>query len=242
MNIARSVALVTGANRGLGKAYVEALLSSGAAKVYAGARDPSKITDTRVIAVQLDVSSKCEINAAVRQCSDVTLLVNNAGAMLNTPILAPNAVDAMRKEMEVNVFGMASMIQGFAPILAKNGGGAIVNMLSVVSWFTPPFNATYAASKHAALAVSDAARIELRKQGTQVVGVYAGFVDTEMAAARSGPKTPPAQVAARALEGVESGLNHVLADERARQIYDAVRADPDELEKTQQKAWDQRKP
>jgi NAD(P)-dependent dehydrogenase (short-subunit alcohol dehydrogenase family) len=242
MKIAGSVALVTGANRGLGKAYVEALLSSGAAKVYAGARDTSKITDARVIAVQLDISSRSEIDAAVRQCSDVALLVNNAGAMLNTPILAPNAVDAMRKEMEVNVFGMASMIQGFAPILAKNGGGAIVNMLSVVSWFTPPFNATYAASKHAALAVSDAARIELRKQGTQVVGVYAGFVDTEMAAARSGPKTPPAQVAARALEGVESGLNHVLADERARQIYDAVRADPDELEKTQQEAWDQRKP
>src|ERR1700689_3728283 len=204
MNIAGSIALVTGANRGLGKAYVEALLSSGAAKVYAGTRDPSKITDARVIAVQLDVSSKSEINAAVRQCSDVALLVNNAGAMLNTPILAPDAVDAMRKEMEVNVFGMASMIHGFAPILAKNGGGAIVNVLSVVSWFTPPFNATYAASKHAALAGSDAARIELRKQGTQVVGVYAGFIDTEMAASASGPRTGPAQVAARTLEGVEA--------------------------------------
>jgi len=241
MNIAGSVALVTGANRGLGKAYVEALLSSFAAKVYAGARDPSKITDSRVFPIQLDVSSTSDINAAVRQCSDVTLLVNNAGAMLNTPILSPDAVDAMRKEMEVNVFGLASMIQGFAPILAKNGGGAIVNMLSVVSWFTAPFNATYAASKHAALAVSDAARIELRKQGTQVIGVYAGFIDTEMATAWNGPKTAPAQVAARALEGVESGLNHVLADERARQIYDAVRSDPEQLERTQQDAWDQRK-
>src|SRR5580700_3929977 len=130
MKITGSVALVTGANRGLGKAYVEALLSSGVGKVYARARDLSKITDSRVIPVQLDVSSRSEINAAVRQCSDVTLLVNNAGAMFNTPILAPDAVDAMRKEMEVNVFGMASMIQAFAPILAKNGGGAIVNMLS----------------------------------------------------------------------------------------------------------------
>src|ERR1700683_4729065 len=202
MNIAGSVALVTGAHRGLGKAYVEALLSSGAAKVYAGARNLSKITDSRVIPVQLDVSSRSEINAAVRQCSDVTLLVNNAGAMFNTPILAPDAVDAMRKEMEVNVFGMASMIHGFAPILAKNGGGAIVNVLSVVSWFTPPFNATYAASKHAALAVSDAARIELRKQGTQVVGVYAGFIDTEMAVAASGPRMAPAQVVAGTVAGV----------------------------------------
>ena len=228
MNIAGSVALVTGANRGLGKAYVEALLSARAAKVYAGARDPSKITDSRVFPIQLDVSSTSDIHAAVRQCSDVTLLVNNARAMLNTPILSPDAVDAMRKEMEVNVFGMVSMIQGFAPILAKNGGGAIVNMLSVVSWFTPPFNATYAASKHAALAVSDAARIELRKQGTQAV-------------AASGPKMAPAQVAALTLEGVESGLNHILADERARQIYDALRRDPEQLERTQQEAWDQRK-
>ena len=188
MNISGSVALVTGANRGLGKAYVEALLSSLAAKVYAGARDPSKITDSRVFPIRLDVSSTSDINAAVRQCPDVTLLVNNAGVMLNSPILSPDAVDAMRKEIEVNVFGMASMIRGFAPILSKNGGGAIVNMLSVASWFTPPFNAAYAASKHAALAVSDAARIELRKQGTQVIGVYAGFIDTEMAAARRGPK------------------------------------------------------
>src|SRR5271168_947158 len=227
MNIAGSVALVTGANRGLGKAYVEALLSSGAAKVYAGTRDPSKITDSRVIPVQLDVSSTSDINAAVRQCSDVTLLVNNAGAMLNTPILSPDAVDAMRKEMEVNVFGMASMIQGFAPILAKNGGGAVLNMLSVVSWFTPPLNATYAASKHAALAVSDAARIELKAQGTQVLGVYAGFIDTDMAKSVSGSKTSPYQVALRALEGVEVGTNHVLADDRAEQIYGAVRANPE---------------
>ena len=240
MNISGSVALVTGANRGLGKVYVEALLSSHAAKVYAGARDPSKIADSRVFPIQLDVTSTSDINAAVRHCSDVTLLFNNAGAMLNTPILSPDAVDAMRKEMEVNVFGMASMIHAFAPILAKNGGGAIVNVLSVVSWFTPPFNATYAASKHAALAVSDAARIELRKQGTQGIGVYAGFIDTGMAAARRGPKISPAQVAARTLEGVESGLNHVLADERAKQIYDAVRRDPEQLERTQQEAWDQR--
>src|SRR6202161_3857343 len=137
MNITGSIALVTGANRGLGRAYVEALLSSGAAKVYAGARDPSKITDSRVFPIQLDVSSTSDINAAVRQCSDVTLLVNNAGAMLNTPILAPDAVAARRKEMKVNVFGMASMMHGCAPIRAKNGGGAIVNVLSVVSWFTP---------------------------------------------------------------------------------------------------------
>ena len=130
---------------------------------------------------------------------------------------------------------MASMIQAFAPIVAKNGGDAIVNLLFLVSWFTRPFNATYAASSTRPL------RSRTLPESNFANNVYASFIDTEMAAARSGPKMAPAQVAARAIEGVESGLNHVLADERARQIYDAVRRDPEQLERTQQEAWDQRK-
>jgi len=238
MKIAGSVALVTGANRGLGKAFVDSLFSAGATKVYAGAREPAKIADSRVIPVRLDVTSIDDVKAAATRCGDVMLLINNAGMMLDTPMLSNNAAQAIRKEMEVNVFGMQSMIWHFAPVLAKNGGGAVLNMLSVVSWFTPPLNATYAASKHAALAVSDAARIELKAQGTQVLGVYAGFIDTDMAKSVSGSKTSPYQVALRALEGVEVGTNHVLADDRAEQIYGAVRANPEELEKLQQEAWD----
>ena len=155
MNIEGSVALVTGANRGLGRAYTEALLAGGAAKVYAAARDRSAISDKRVAPIRLDVTSPTDIAAAVNSCLDVNLLINNAGLMLKTPMLTEDSEDAMRREMEVNVYGVLAMTRAFAPILAGNGGGAIVNMLSVVSWFVNPFNATYCASKHAALAVTD---------------------------------------------------------------------------------------
>jgi NAD(P)-dependent dehydrogenase (short-subunit alcohol dehydrogenase family) len=239
MKIAGSVALVTGANRGLGKAYAEALLAAGAAKVYAGARDPSTITDSRLTPIKLDVTSPADIAAAAAACADVSLLINNAGAMLMSPMLAEGSDMAMRREMEVNVFGVLAMIRAFAPVLARNGGGAIANMLSVVSWFVPPANATYAASKHAALAVSEAARIQLKHQGTQVVGIYAGFIDTEMAAGIDQPKTSPQQVAERTLQGIELGRDHVLADQRAEEVWQATRTDPYGLAKRMQQIWDQ---
>src|SRR5277367_5207068 len=135
MDIRNCVALVTGANRGLGKAYADALLAAGAARVYAGARDPSSISDSRVMPVKLDVTRAEDVDAAARQCTDVTLLVNNAGVLEGTSLLAAGAEAAFRNEMEVNVFGVLRMIRAFAPILAANGGGTIVNMLSVVSWF-----------------------------------------------------------------------------------------------------------
>jgi NAD(P)-dependent dehydrogenase (short-subunit alcohol dehydrogenase family) len=243
MKIEGSVALVTGANRGLGAAYVEALLAAGARKVYSGARRPSSGADARITPVQLDVTSFVDVEAAAKRCSDVTILINNAGAMLGSAMLAEGSADAMRREMEVNVFGMLAMISAFAPILANNGGGAIANMLSVVSWFTFPFNATYCASKHAALAVTDGARIQLKAQGTQVVAVYAGFIDTEMAANLAGPnepRTPPRQVAERTLQGIRDGVDHVRADERAEQVWNKLRTDPGQVERNMQKAWDDR--
>lgn len=187
MKIEGSAALVTGANRGLGKAYADALLAAGAAKVYAGARDPSLITDNRLIPVKLDITSSSDVAAASRRCEDVSILINNAGIMLMSPMLRDASDEALRREMEVNVYGLLAMIRAFAPILARNGGGTIANMLSIVSWFVYPFNATYCASKHAALAVSDAARIQLKSQGTHVVGVYAGLIDTEMASGYDQP-------------------------------------------------------
>jgi len=143
MNIEGCAALVTGANRGLGCAYAEALLAGGAAKVYAAAREPSAIADAQVTPIRLDVTSPAHIAAAVKVCQDVNLLINNAGIMLRSAVLAEGSEDALRREMEVNVYGMLAMVRAFAPILAKNGGGAIVNMLSVVSWFVNPFNGTY---------------------------------------------------------------------------------------------------
>jgi NAD(P)-dependent dehydrogenase (short-subunit alcohol dehydrogenase family) len=242
MDIMGRVALVTGANRGLGKAYVEALLAAGAAKVYAGACDPASVTNPRVMPVRLDVTAPRDIAAAASVCADVEILINNAGVMNSTPVLAQGSDASMRREMEVNVYGVLAMMQAFASILASNGGGAIVNMLSVVSWFTSPFNATYCASKHAALAVTDAARIQLKAQGTRVVGVYAGFIDTDMTAGITRPKVSPQQVAERTLEGLRSDKNHVLADQRSEDIWKAMRADPARIAADMQQAWDESHP
>jgi NAD(P)-dependent dehydrogenase (short-subunit alcohol dehydrogenase family) len=145
--------------------------------------------------------------------------------MLSSPTLVEHSDLAMRKEMEVNVYGVLAMIRAFSPVLARNGGGAIVNMLSVVSWFTLSANATYCAPKHATLFVADAVRMALKAQGTQVVGVYAGFIDTEMAADINQPKTPPQQVAERTIEGIVTGKDRVLADARAEEVFKAVRCE-----------------
>jgi NAD(P)-dependent dehydrogenase (short-subunit alcohol dehydrogenase family) len=240
LRIEGSVVLVTGANRGLGKAYVEALLMAGAAKVYAGARDPSAITDPRLTPVKLDVTSPEDVAAAAKRCMDVTILINNAGVMRGSPVLGAGADLAMREEMEVNVFGGLAMVQAFAPVLARNGGGAIANMLSMLSWFVSPAAGTYCVSKHAALAVTNAVRFQLKSQGTQVVGVYAGLVDTEMAAKSNRPKTSPRQVAERTLEGIEAGSDHVYADARAEEVWKSLGTDPTEIVAEMQQRWDQR--
>jgi len=242
MDITNSVALVTGANRGLGKAYTDALLAAGAAKVYAGVRDPASvtITDKRLAPLKLDVTKEDDVNAAAQACSDVNLLINNAGIMLGSPMLSESSEAAFRSEMEVNVFGMLRMVRAFAPVLASNGGGAIANMLSVVSWFVFPFNATYCASKHAALALTEGVRLQLKAQGTLVVGVYAGFIDTDMAAGFDGAKTSPQQVAERTLAGIRDGQNHVHADDRSEEIWQTMRTDPEQLHTRMQQAWDDR--
>jgi NAD(P)-dependent dehydrogenase (short-subunit alcohol dehydrogenase family) len=232
--------LVTGANRGLGRAFAEALLEAGAVKVYAGARDPSTVGDPRFIPVRLDVTSPDDVAACAGACGDVAILINNAGAMLSTPVLADKAAEALRREMEVNVFGLLSMSKTFAPILAGNGGGALVNMLSVVSWYVYPFNGTYCATKHAALALTDGLRIQLRAQGTQVIGVYAGFIDTDMGAALSGGlMTRPSQVARKTVEGIYSNLDHVLADDRAESLWRTVREDPAKLHAEMLARWNE---
>jgi NAD(P)-dependent dehydrogenase (short-subunit alcohol dehydrogenase family) len=244
MEIKNSVALVTGANRGLGKAFTEALLKAGATRVYAGARHPGLITlsDSRVVPVSLDVTQENSVLAAAENCADVTLLINNAGIMKGSPMLAEGSEAAFRDEMEVNVFGVLRMVRAFAPLLARNGGGAIANILSVVSWYVYPFNATYCASKHAALALTDAVRIQLKAQGTQVAAVYAGFIDTDMAAgfdrAAGVPKTSPQQVAERTLQGIVAGTDHVHVDTRAEELWLALKSDQGQIAQQMQQLWD----
>ena len=233
-------ALVTGANRGLGRQFTQALLDAGAAKVYAGARDPStiEVTDTRVVPVRLDITNPGDIAAAARDCTDVSLVINNAGAMLQAPFLSAPDMSAARTEMETNYFGTLAMARAFAPVLAAAGGGALVNMLSVASWLASPFNGSYCASKSAEWALTNALRVELHHQGTLVVGVHAGWIDTDMAATVEDSKISPREVAAQTLDAVEKGLSEVLADDWTREVKDAVATDQDSLYPDIQRRWD----
>ena len=211
MKIRDSVAFVTGANRGIGLAFAQALLAGGARKVYAAARHPERIPLAGVERVRLDVTSPEDV-------TDVDLLVNNAGIALWTGFLAPDSVEAARSEMETNYYGPLLLSRAFAPVLAKNGGGAIVNLLSVLSWVAVPSAGTYSASKAAAWALTNWLRTALRKQGTQVVGVHAGPVDTDMASQLTLPKVTPIEVVRQVLGVVESDRDEVLADEMTRQV------------------------
>jgi NAD(P)-dependent dehydrogenase (short-subunit alcohol dehydrogenase family) len=194
MKVEGAAALVTGANRGLGAAIAQALLGSGA-KVYGAARDTTTLTNQDLIPVRLDVTSADDIAAAARTCGDVSIVVNNAGILRSSASLAPGAVDAARAEMETNFFGAMRMARAFAPVLRDNGGGALVNVLSALSFMSMPQGATYSASKAAAWSLTNALRIELRRHGTLVVAVHAGFIDTDMAAGVSADKVSPQSVA-----------------------------------------------
>jgi NAD(P)-dependent dehydrogenase (short-subunit alcohol dehydrogenase family) len=225
MKIRGAVALVTGANRGLGRAFAEALLAGGAT-VYAAARDPARLDVPGVRRLRLDVTRAEDIAAAARACGDVTLLVNNAGAMQRASFLAADAESAARSLLETNFFGTLALSRAFAPVLAANGGGAIVNVLSVLSWLNLPQAGAYGASKAAAWALTNGLRNELRAQGTRVVAVHAAFIDTDMARAVQAPKTPPAAVVAQVLGALEEGRDEVLADDITRNIKRGLGAEP----------------
>jgi NAD(P)-dependent dehydrogenase (short-subunit alcohol dehydrogenase family) len=178
----RDSVFVTGANRGIGLAFVQELLAAGARKIYAAARNPERIKLDGADRVRVDVTNPDTIfTAASSDCTDVNLPIDNAGISLWTGFLSPDSVEAARSELEINYFGPLLLSRAFAPVLAKNGGGAIVNMLSILSWVTVPNDGTYSASKAAAWALTNWLRAGLREQGTQVVGVHAGPVDRDMA-------------------------------------------------------------
>lgn len=227
MKIKNSIAFVTGANRGLGLAYAKALLAAGARKVYAGARDPSTVpTLEGIVAVRLDVNNVDDIAAAVAQCGDVDLLINNAGIIGDEPLLGENGVEALRSVLDTNLYGVLSMSRAFAPVLRTNGGGALVNMLSALSWVSLGSSSAYSVSKAAAWALTNGLRNELRGQGTQVVGVHAGYIDTDMVKDVDSPKSRPEDIAQVVLAGIEAGDSEVLADDTARHVKAGFSATP----------------
>ncbi|MGW7292144.1 SDR family oxidoreductase [Streptomyces xiamenensis] len=225
MELKEAVAVVTGANRGLGRQLAAQLVARGA-KVYAAARRPETVDLPGVTPLRLDVTDEESIRAAAHAASDATLLVNNAGISTATPLIAGDA-QAVRREMETNFFGTLAVTRAFAPAIEGNGGGAVLNVLSVLSWLHPAPLGAYAAAKAAGWALTDAAREELAPRGISVSGLYVGYMDTDMAASiPADQKTDPAEVAALALDGVETGRPEILADEITRQVRQSLAAEP----------------
>jgi NAD(P)-dependent dehydrogenase (short-subunit alcohol dehydrogenase family) len=215
MYIANKTVLVTGANRGLGRALTEALISRGVTKVYAGARNLEAargLRDERIVPLRLDVTDTEQIGAAAAAASDIQLVFNNAGALLGSGLAGSAVVDQARREMEVNYFGPLQLLQYLAPTLARNGGGAIVNIASAAGLTNVPFFPTYSASKAALHSLTQAARMLLGPQGTLVFGVYAGPIDTDMVRNLRFPKTSPRDVAFAILDGIEAGREDIFPD------------------------------
>lgn len=226
LKIQNATVLITGANRGIGLAFAREVLARGARKVYAGVRDPASVTLAGVQAVRLDVTRAEDVSAAARRCGDVTLLINNAGIAAIGGFLAVDSVESARKQFETNFYGPLRMSQAFAPVLAANGGGGILNVLSVASWINRPLLAVYGASKSAAWALTNGLRHELRGQGTQVLGMHVAFVDTDLTRGLDMPKSSAIDVVRRTLDALEAGAEEVLADERTQQVKRGLSAQP----------------
>jgi NAD(P)-dependent dehydrogenase (short-subunit alcohol dehydrogenase family) len=218
MKIENAVALVTGANRGIGLAFTRELLARGARKVYAGARAPVAVMQSRVQSLRLDVTKSDDVAAAAALASDVTLVINNAGIAQPGGFLASDSEDVARRIFETNFFAMLRMSKAFAAILKANGGGALLNVLSVASWVSAGGLAAYSASKSAAWSLTNALRSELTPQKTQVLALHMAYVDTDLTRGFDVPKSSPEEIVKRALDGLESGLDEVLADELTLQV------------------------
>jgi len=226
MKLDNAIVLITGANRGIGLAFAREALARGARKVYAGARDPASVTLPGVEALRLDVTQPGDIAAAVQRCGDVTLLINNAGIASLGGFLPEGSEESTRAQFETNFFSPLRLSQGFAPVLAKNGGGAILNVLSIASWINRSPLGAYGASKSAAWALTNGLRHELRAQGTQVLGMHMGFVDTDLVRGLDVPKSTPDVVVARTFDALEAGAEEVLADELTRRVKQGLSAEP----------------
>lgn len=218
MKIKGSTVVVTGANRGLGRAFTEALLAAGAAKVLAGARDPATVDVPGAIPVRLDVTDPDSIAAVAREHGDVDLVINNAGISEKLGgLLDPTGRGSLDRQLATNLFGVLNVSQGFAAsVRAKHG--AIVNVLSALSWISLPDSSSYSVTKAAAWALTNGLRNELRADGVQVLGVHVGYIDTDMVRQVTAAKTAPRDVVAAVLKALENGDEEVLVDDTARQV------------------------
>lgn len=230
------VALVTGANRGIGAAFVSGLLEAGAQRVYAAARNTQTLmalaqSDARVVPISLDISDDTSVQSAAAQLGDVKLVVNNAGVLQGGQLIAAPDLAAARQEMEVNYFGLLRMCRAFAPILAANGGGTLINVLSILSRMANPAGGGYSASKAAALSMTQSVRAELQAQGTRVIGVMPGYVDTAMVEGITAPKIQPSEVVRATFDALLTDQDDVYPGEQATQIAAWLLQDPKAVER-----------
>ena len=226
MKLQDATVFITGANRGLGLAFARHALAAGARKVYGAARDPASITLPGLVPVALDVTNPSQVAAAAADCGDVTLVVNNAGIADFGGLLGEDSIASTARMMETNVYGLLRVSGAFAPILKANGGGAFLNVLSVASWLSAPALAAYAVSKAAAWSATNGLRNELRAQGTQVLGLHVGFIDTDLTRGIDAPKLAPDFVAAQAFEALENGASEVAVGDLTRQIKRGLSNEP----------------
>ena len=216
--------LVTGANRGLGRALVEAALTASARRVYATARDVKKLEPLvrlhpgRVVALELDVTDARSVSAAAENARDVDILINNAGVLASYDVLASKPED-LALDFSTNVFGVVETTRAFLPTLAREGHGALVNVLSIVSLANMPSIGGYSAAKAAAYSVTQALRSELARRGVSVHAVLPGPIDTDMVRSMPMAKTSPELVAQAIIEGVEAGAEEIFPDPASRQMF-----------------------
>jgi NAD(P)-dependent dehydrogenase (short-subunit alcohol dehydrogenase family) len=220
MDLTTSTVLVTGANRGFGRALAAELLGRGAT-VYAGARNPDQVDLPGAKPIPLDVTDPASITAAVQATGDVTVLINNAGSATGANLLT-GGLDDVRLEMDTHYFGTLSMVRAFAPQIAANGGGAILNILSGLSWVSFPEIGAYCAAKSAAWSLTNALRVQLAGQNIRVSGLHVGYMDTDMAASVTSDKSDPADIARIAIDGIAAGAYEILADDVSRQAQAAL--------------------
>ncbi|WP_413812550.1 SDR family oxidoreductase [Streptomyces sp. OE57] len=220
MDLSASTVLVTGANRGLGRALAAELLARGAT-VYAGARNPDQVDLPGAKPIALDITDPASVAAAAQATGDVTVLINNAGSATGTDLLTGD-LDNIRLELDTHYYGTLSVVRAFAPQIAANGGGAILNILSVLSWVSSPEHGAYCAAKSAQWSLTNALRLQLADQGIRVAGLHVGYMDTDMVRTVEAPKSDPADIARIAVDGIAAGAYEILADDPARQAQPAL--------------------
>jgi len=232
MDIEGAAAIVTGGNRGIGEGFVRALLEAGAARVYVGARDPAAAAHLadefgdRAVPVALDVTDEAQVAAAAAKCTDVAIVVNNAGVFTNRMLIGADDMSGARQEMEVNYFGTLAMCRAFAPVLAGNGGGAIVNVLSAAALTNIPNMGGYGPSKTATRFLSAGVRAELADQGTQVTALIVGSVDTRMAAHVAGQKEQPVDIGRAGVRAIRKNIDEMDTDWMATSVRARIAMDP----------------